>query len=250
MGAPRNLRPEELTEHHKKDLYFRVKVTKFKDYQGNFEHYKFLKLIPVQPTDTLYLDESLAVEGLFFRLLRISGGGRHPGWVVRGDYQPTNLEQLADIIRRPIEEFLEPLKRLILTNRIKLTEAKIDEETEAKAESENGQESPHTPDDLIQLWNMHASKMPKCKRLSYDEQEEAVKRLTEEPDLQYWEDCFVKANITPFLTGKNKRKWKATLGWLVSDPSRIYRVSEGYYDDTKQTEEQSEEINSELDGWS
>lgn len=243
MGAPRNISPDELSQSSAKTLFFRLKIMKFKEYQDDRESYRFLKLVPVNPTDTLYLDERLEVEGLFFRLLRISGGGRHPGWVVRGDYQPMNLEQLAEIVKRPIHEFLEPLQRLMLTKRLALKEASPDEEDVERAAEK---ELKHDANDIVQLWNMHASKLAKVKRVSKQLAEEVSERLTEQPDLQYWEQVFVKMNATPFLTGAGKKKWRASLHWVMRDASNSHRVIQGYYDEQEPREEDTSE---DIKGW-
>lgn len=258
MGAPRNLKPEEITEERSKDLYFRLKISTFKDYQGEYETYKFLKLIPINPTDTLYLDESLIVEGLFFRLLRISGNSRNPGWVIRGRNQATNLEQLSDILRRPVKEFLEPLKRLIVTNRIALKEAAPDEETEALYSDDQEESIPEenktetsknipSPSDLVQLWNMHATALPKCLKLSKKRSAKARTRLKENPDLRWWENLFVRMNASPFLTGKTEQSdWKATFDWIVNNDNNALKVLEGKYDRFRQ---KTEEGGSELKSW-
>jgi hypothetical protein len=100
---------------------------------------EFLKLKAARTTDTID-DEKFEVQGLFFAMLRHSAGGRSPGEIVAGSGEYLTLKQLAIYLRKNIEELLLPLKRLMVTGRIKLlvatAEGSDEEEPEEKQEPE------------------------------------------------------------------------------------------------------------------
>jgi len=119
---PRIIKSEELTQQ----MWFRIKIVKWKKYQTALKGEEsdsvgrtYVRLRVATPSDTLLLDrERIVVRGLFFELLRFSGGGRKPGYVVAGNDDPITISRLSEMLRVPTEDIFEPLKRLMDTKRV------------------------------------------------------------------------------------------------------------------------------------
>jgi len=120
---------------------FRVQIVTWDKYQidaiGNkLKGKDWLKLVAAGTTDTMH-EEKLATRGLFFDMLRHSKGGRRPGYLVAGSNEPLTLSRLARYLWVSVEELLPPLKRLMITDRIKLLVSPETDEPEEKMQVES-----------------------------------------------------------------------------------------------------------------
>jgi len=119
MPRPRNISPDELRVSTK----FRIQIVKWKEHNPELAKVKgrldFVKLKAARTTDTLN-EENLEVRGLFLDMLRHSAGGRRPGYIVDGSNEPMSLSRLCRIMNVPLVKIIEPLKRLMVTDRIKV----------------------------------------------------------------------------------------------------------------------------------
>lgn len=70
--------------------------------------------------------------------------------------------------------------------------------------------------------------LPKAEALDRRRRASLRKRLSECGGIQGWRVALEVVESTPFLLGKNDRKWKAGLDFLLQ-PSSFTRVREGYY---------------------
>lgn len=86
-----------------------------------------------------------------------------------------------------------------------------------------------SPSQLVEIWNQHRGSLPGVLRSSKGREAKARARLSEEPDLAYWEGLVKTMAETPFLCGKNDRKWRADFDWLVANDTNHVKVSEGKY---------------------
>ena len=160
MARPRAIRPEELTMLTE----FRVKIVNWEKYQVGKDgkpvkgKQDWVKLKAASTTDTIN-EEKLEVRGLLFDMLRHSAGGRKPGYLVAGSGEPLTLSRLARFMFVKLEELLPPLKRLMVTDRLKLlvaTSEGSDEEPEKtepeKTEPEKTEPEKTEPSEKVKLY--------------------------------------------------------------------------------------------------
>lgn len=85
--------------------------------------------------------------------------------------------------------------------------------------------------ELQRVWNEHRGAMPPCKQMSYLRETTAADLLSVnfEKDSAYWTEVVQRMAKSPFLTGDNPRRWRASFEFLLKPDTHI-RVMEGQYD--------------------
>jgi hypothetical protein len=86
---------------------------------------------------------------------------------------------------------------------------------------------------LVEVWNQSkAPSLPSVRGLGKSRRPAADARWEEHPDPAFWTEVVERINRSPFLTGKNDRKWVADFDFLIR-PDTANRVLEGKYDDKR-----------------
>lgn len=90
--------------------------------------------------------------------------------------------------------------------------------------------------EVASLWNELAGgkgKIPKLRstKLGRTRKEKFRVRWEEEPDLDYWRECFTRVGQSPFLRGEVKN-FHATFDWIIANDQNHTKVSEGNYQGT------------------
>lgn len=101
---------------------------------------------------------------------------------------------------------------------------------------------PTTPSKaLFDLWNecIEGSPLSYVRELSSAREKKCSARLKER-SLQEWGQIFRRMATTPFLSGQNPRGWKADFDWIMSNDGNAAKVLEGKYDQTGNTNRQSD----------
>lgn len=84
---------------------------------------------------------------------------------------------------------------------------------------------------IAELWNEHAhAQFRRVKECGGERLRKLGARWSEHPDEQYWVDVIQRINLSAFCSGKNDRKWTASIDWLAR-PETAIKVLEGVYDD-------------------
>jgi len=145
MARPRRIQPEELTMLTE----FKIQIVKWTEYQKDRDgkpietKQDWVKLQAARTTDTMN-EEKLDVRGLFFDMLRHSAAGRQPGWLVAGSGEPLTVARLARYLWVQIEELLPPLKRLMVTDRVRLLVATSESSSKDQDDDEPSKPAPPT----------------------------------------------------------------------------------------------------------
>lgn len=85
---------------------------------------------------------------------------------------------------------------------------------------------------VVELYHSILPMLPKIKKLNKWRCNKIVVRLGEMDDgIRTMQDVFEKIALSPFLTGKNERKWCADLDWVIKNDSNWVKVMEGKYDE-------------------
>ena len=108
------------------------------------------------------------------------------------------------------------------------------EEKEKEKEKEKTEEKEEkiSCNDIVQGWNEICSKkgFPKVERLTPDRRSKINSRLKIHKDVEFWNKVFNKIIRTPFLMGKNDRKWRVTFDWLFANDENSTKIFEGNYE--------------------
>lgn len=107
-----------------------------------------------------------------------------------------------------------------------------EQEVEVEQEEEVEQEDKITVDEIVQGWNKVCGTkgFSKVERLSPERRSKINSRLKIHKDVEFWQAVFNKITRTPFLMGKNDRKWKVTFDWLFSNDENSIKIYEGNYE--------------------
>lgn len=82
---------------------------------------------------------------------------------------------------------------------------------------------------VIDSYNRICSSMPPATKLT-DKRRRAIARALK--DGYDMDDVFRTAAASPFLCGKNERKWKASFDWILQ-PDNLIKVAEGHFTPTQ-----------------
>ena len=91
-----------------------------------------------------------------------------------------------------------------------------------------GKEIP-SPEQILDLFNNICKSLAPAKYLT-DSRKEAIESVTAKYTIEQITECFRTAESSPFLTGTNDRKWKATFDWLIQEDNMV-KVLEGNFSD-------------------
>lgn len=84
---------------------------------------------------------------------------------------------------------------------------------------------------VVELYHSILPMLPKIKKLNKGRCNKIVIRLGEMDDgIRTMQDVFEKIALSPFLTGKNDRRWYADLDWIIKNDSNWVKIIEGKYD--------------------
>ena len=83
---------------------------------------------------------------------------------------------------------------------------------------------------FVTLWHQHCPSLPKVQKLTQARRDKIRARLTDEPDLDVWEEVFLKIQASSFCNGDNAHGWKASFDWITSNATNYVKVLEGNYD--------------------
>jgi hypothetical protein len=90
-------------------------------------------------------------------------------------------------------------------------------------------ESPH--EKILKLWNENCGSLPKVKKLTKLRVQKIKLRLSDEPDLGYWEKCFSELTKSSFIQSSS---W-CSFDWVIKNESNHVKLAEGTYSDKDQT---------------
>lgn len=135
------------------------------------------------------------------------------------------ISDLFELLSKP---FHKPLLE-VLTKQYSEPEEEEREEPEEETETK---EEKITCDDIVQGWNTICAVkgFPKVSKLTPDRKSKINTRLKTHTEVEFWNKVFNKIVQTPFLMGKNDRKWKPTFDWLMSNDENSTKIYEGNYD--------------------
>lgn len=91
-------------------------------------------------------------------------------------------------------------------------------------------------DVVVDYWNSK-SKLSKVVALSASRKAKLAKRMKEEYFRLNWREAIDKIASTPFLTGDNDRKWRASFDWFIENDSNYIKAVEGIYGKAKVSDE-------------
>ena len=107
------------------------------------------------------------------------------------------------------------------------------ERAEKKDTPPNGGESePADPipyEKIRILWNGTCLSYSKANGVNGIRRTLLAARWKEHPDLDWWSSYFTRIEASGFLQGKNDRRWKATLDWVLN-AANMDKILEGKYD--------------------
>ncbi len=163
------------------------------------------------------------------------------GGLIEGD-----VEWLADQLKFPepgLSQALEALasKQLIeITFADRTSDVREPDAPRSLRTNERNERNEHkgisaepSPLSLVQLWNTKKSATQAAVKESTftaksGRWKTAKARLSEQPDLGYWEQVVGRVAASPFCNGKNERGWLANFDFLVR-PDTHARAMEGQY---------------------
>lgn len=96
---------------------------------------------------------------------------------------------------------------------------------------ENGPARSH-PDAFVAVWNENRGTLPRILDLSDDRRKKVQTRIRKGLTIERFTEAVKVCAATPFLTGQNDRKWRASFDWLVENDSNLLKVLEGKYTDS------------------
>lgn len=81
---------------------------------------------------------------------------------------------------------------------------------------------------LVEIYNRYCTNLSQCQKVT-DKRKIAIDNFLKTYSLEQFEEICKKANITSFLIGKNDRKWKADIDFLLRI-DKATSILEGKYD--------------------
>lgn len=106
------------------------------------------------------------------------------------------------------------------------------EETPLSPLPEKSTESSKKTEELQTAWNgmAKAHGLPEAVAMSKKRASSAAERLRDPFFRDNWQEALSQIPGTPFLLGKNQRKWRANIDWFLQ-PDSILHIMEGKYQD-------------------
>jgi len=87
----------------------------------------------------------------------------------------------------------------------------------------------YDPDQIIAYWNQ--LDLPAVEKLTPQQHRRLLVRLKEHTFLQHWRTVFDKIAESAFLTGSNRRGWRADFDWIIRNQTNYRKVlKDAYYD--------------------
>ena len=111
-----------------------------------------------------------------------------------------------------------------------------EEDTDTKGKGVQGEN--HQKNDgskisaFVQLWNNSCPNLPSVKKLTQDRRDKIRARLKDEPELEVWEEVFLKISASGFCNGTLSGGWRASFDWITANADNYVKVLEGNYDRT------------------
>ena len=99
---------------------------------------------------------------------------------------------------------------------------------EEKRKEENRKEIEEKRISLVETYNKYCTNLPQCLKTT-DKRKKGIDEFLKVYTLEQFEELCKKSNITPFLIGKNDRKWKADIDFLLRI-DKATSILEGKYD--------------------
>ena len=85
---------------------------------------------------------------------------------------------------------------------------------------------------FVQLWNNTCPNLPGVKKLTAKRRDKIRARLKDEPELEVWEEVFLKIQASGFCNGTLSGGWRASFDWITANSENYVKVLEGNYDRT------------------
>ena len=116
----------------------------------------------------------------------------------------------------------------------KKEEKEIEDESKGKGvQGENHQKTDGSKiSAFVELWNNTCPNLPGVKKLTQARRDKIRARLKDEPELEVWEEVFLKIQASSFCNGDNIRRWTASFDWITANAENYVKVLEGNYDRT------------------
>jgi hypothetical protein len=153
--------------------------------------------------------------------------------------------QLESLHKCPlIREFLEEYKDIHIPYQYPIdTRAPVYKEQEQEQDQYQEQENtfvdssesttPHRMEagELIETWNRVCPEhgLPRKTKITQKLRDQIKRRLTHNPEPDFWIAVIETIPTRPFLLGQNKDGWQATFDWLVKNDENAVKVYEGHY---------------------
>jgi uncharacterized protein YdaU (DUF1376 family) len=84
-------------------------------------------------------------------------------------------------------------------------------------------------DAFVAAWNENRGELSRVLGLSDDRRKKLQARIRGGLAIERFAEAVKVCAITPFLTGSNDRKWRASFDWLIGNDSNLLKVLEGTY---------------------
>lgn len=111
-----------------------------------------------------------------------------------------------------------------------------EKEEESKGKRVQGENHPKSDGSkisaFVELWNNTCPNLPGVKKLTQARRDKIRARLKDEPELEVWEEVFLKIQASSFCNGDNIRRWTASFDWITANSENYVKVLEGNYDRT------------------
>ncbi len=85
---------------------------------------------------------------------------------------------------------------------------------------------------FVELWNNTCPNLPGVKKLTAKRRDKIRARLKDEPELEVWEEVFLKIQASGFCNGTLSGGWRASFDWITANAENYVKVLEGNYDRT------------------
>lgn len=157
------------------------------------------------------------------------------------DNLPTNNRQASD--KQPTTDKEEKEYNITSSNEEVTSGTKVPEALKSEEpESEEAQPFRKIKDD----WNATCTAYPKLQSLSESRKNKLRNRMAEmggpAKALPLLHELFEKMMASSFLRGDNKRGWRASFDWLITNDKNWVKVYEGNYDDRKSADPQMQKL--------
>jgi hypothetical protein len=113
-----------------------------------------------------------------------------------------------------------------LSNKHSSSPAKPSTEKHSSLEIKAAEEQPNA---FMAVWNENRRDLPKVIELSDDRRNKIQTRIRGGLTIERFAEAVKLCATTPFLTGSNDRKWRASFDWLLQNDSNALKVLEGKY---------------------